>query len=113
MGNPRLTIPDLPAAWLLPHELDLLVAVDNTFATHNDASVGVGGRYRHALRQKYLAGHSDCLAGVLAVKSPELLDRLYFLQNATGAVLSPFEAFLAWAWTEDPRSTHTRAESRL
>jgi cystathionine beta-lyase/cystathionine gamma-synthase len=43
---------------------------------------------------KYLGGHSDCLGGTLAVSDPELLDRLYFVQNATGAVLDPMSCFL-------------------
>ncbi len=43
---------------------------------------------------KSLGGHSDCLSGVLAVNDKALFDRLYFIQNATGAVLSPFESFL-------------------
>ncbi len=43
---------------------------------------------------KYFGGHSDCLAGVLATASPELHKQLYFIQNATGAVLSPFDSFL-------------------
>src|SRR5207244_1830607 len=43
---------------------------------------------------KYLGGHSDVLGGVLVVKDPALYDRLYFIQNATGAVLGPLESFL-------------------
>ena len=43
---------------------------------------------------KYLGGHSDCLGGTLAVADPELYDRLYFMQNATGAVLDPMSCFL-------------------
>ncbi len=95
IGNPRLTVPDLPALVETAHAHHLLVAVDNTFATpvllrpleHGADLVMHSGT-------KYLAGHSDCLAGVLAVREPALLERLYFIQNATGAVLSPFESFL-------------------
>ncbi len=43
---------------------------------------------------KYLGGHSDCLGGTLAVADQELLDELYFIQNATGAVLDPLSCFL-------------------
>jgi cystathionine gamma-lyase len=43
---------------------------------------------------KYLGGHSDLLGGALIVKDENLYDRLYFIQNATGAVMSPFDAFL-------------------
>ncbi len=95
IGNPRLTVPDLPAIISLAHERSLLVAVDNTFATPallRPLELGVDIVMHSAT--KYLAGHSDCLAGVLAVRAPELLQRLYFIQNATGAVLSPFDSFL-------------------
>lgn len=95
IGNPRLTIPDLPALATAAHGAGLLVAVDNTFATPAlMRPLELGADIVMHSATKYLAGHSDCLAGVLAVKSPELLERLYFLQNATGAVLSPFECFL-------------------
>ena len=43
---------------------------------------------------KYLGGHSDLLGGALVVKDTELFDRLYFVQNATGAVMGPLESFL-------------------
>ncbi len=43
---------------------------------------------------KYLGGHSDCLAGVLVAANDQLRNDLYFVQNATGAVLGPFESFL-------------------
>ncbi len=95
IGNPRLTIPDLPRLLAAAHELGLLVAVDNTFATPAlMRPLELGADIVMHSATKYLAGHSDCLAGVLVTRSPELLDRLYFLQNATGAVLSPFECFL-------------------
>jgi cystathionine beta-lyase/cystathionine gamma-synthase len=44
---------------------------------------------------KYIGGHSDLLGGALVVKDKELRDKLYFIQNATGAVMGPLEAFLA------------------
>jgi cystathionine beta-lyase/cystathionine gamma-synthase len=43
---------------------------------------------------KYLGGHSDCLGGTLAVADKKLLDDLYFVQNATGAILDPLSSFL-------------------
>ncbi len=95
IGNPRLTIPDLPKLTQQAHERGLLVGVDNTFATPallRPLEHGVDIVMHSAT--KYLGGHSDCLSGVLAVKDKELHDRLYYIQNATGAVLSPFDAFL-------------------
>ncbi len=95
IGNPRLTVPDLPRLVALAHQHELLVAVDNTFATPAlMRPLEFGADIVMHSGTKYLAGHSDCLAGVLAVNSPELLDKLYCIQNATGAVLSPFESFL-------------------
>ena len=44
---------------------------------------------------KYLSGHSDIVAGVLVTRNPELAEQIRFLQNATGATLDPFPAFLA------------------
>lgn len=95
IGNPRLTIPDLPALTQIAHQHGLLVGVDNTFATPvlmRPLEHGVDIVMHSAT--KYLGGHSDCLSGALAVRSPELLERLYYIQNATGAVLSPFDSFL-------------------
>lgn len=95
IGNPRLTVPDMPALIEVAHQHDLLVGVDNTFATPAlMRPLELGADLVMHSGTKYLAGHSDCLAGVLAVKDPGLLDRLYFIQNATGAVLSPFDSFL-------------------
>lgn len=95
IGNPRLTVPDLPRLTKEAHARNLLVGVDNTFATpalYRPLEHGVDMVMHSAT--KYLGGHSDCLAGALVVNSQELHDRLYYIQNATGAVLSPFDAFL-------------------
>ncbi|MCA9129460.1 MAG: PLP-dependent transferase [Planctomycetales bacterium] len=95
IGNPRLTVPDLPRLTDIAHANELLVGVDNTFATPvllRPLEFGVDVVMHSAT--KYLAGHSDCLAGVLAVAEPKLLNRLYYIQNATGAVLSPFDSYL-------------------
>lgn len=95
IGNPRLTVPDLPAIVAIAKSRKLLVGVDNTFATPvlvRPLELGVDIVMHSAT--KYFGGHSDCLAGVLATASPELHKQLYFIQNATGAVLSPFDSFL-------------------
>ena len=95
IGNPRLTVPDLPAIVAIAKSRKLMVGVDNTFATPvlmRPLEMGVDIVMHSAT--KYFGGHSDCLAGVLATSSPELHKQLYFIQNATGAVLSPFDSFL-------------------
>ena len=95
VGNPRLTIPDLPAIAKIAKRYGVLVGVDNTFGTPalmRPLDWGIDIVMHSAT--KYLGGHSDCLGGTLAVADQTLLDRLYFIQNATGAVLDPMSCFL-------------------
>ncbi len=95
IGNPLMTVPDLPKLTQTAHEAGLTVGVDNTFATpvlYRPIEHGVDIVMHSGT--KYLGGHSDCLAGVLVSRTQEMHDRLYYIQNATGAVLSPFDAFL-------------------
>ena len=95
IGNPRLSIPDLPALAALAKQHDCLIGVDNTFGTP-----ALLRPLEHGLdivmhsATKYLGGHSDCLGGTLAVADQELFDQLYYIQNATGAVLDPLSCFL-------------------
>lgn len=95
IGNPRMSIPDLPAIAKLARSKNILTGVDNTFGTPAllrplDCGIDI---VMHSAT-KYLGGHSDCLGGTLAASDPELFDRLYFVQNATGAVLDPMTCFL-------------------
>ena len=95
IGNPQLTIIDLPALAELAHDRGAIMGVDNTFGTPallRPLEHGVDIVMHSAT--KYLGGHSDCLGGTLACGDPQLLDELYFVQNATGAVLDPFSCFL-------------------
>ncbi|MCA9137655.1 MAG: PLP-dependent transferase [Planctomycetales bacterium] len=95
IGNPRLTIPNLPRLATIAKENDAIIGVDNTFGTPalvRPLEHGIDIVMHSAT--KYLGGHSDCLGGTLAVADQELLDRLYFIQNATGAVLDPLSCFL-------------------
>ncbi len=95
IGNPLLSVPDLPALIELAHRHDVRVGVDNTFATPVlMRPLELGADLVMHSATKYLGGHSDCLAGVLVARDRELFDQLYFLQNATGAVLAPLESFL-------------------
>ncbi|OYP33827.1 trans-sulfuration enzyme family protein [Rhodopirellula sp. MGV] len=95
IGNPRLSIPDLPKLAELAKQRGVLIGVDNTFATPSlirPLECGIDIVMHSAT--KYLGGHSDCLGGTVAVADPELYDRLYFILNATGAVLDPMSSFL-------------------
>lgn len=94
-GNPLMSITNLAACVEIARKHNVLTAVDNTFATPvltRPLELGVDIVMHSAT--KYLGGHSDVLGGVLVVRDTELFDRLYFTQNATGAVLGPFDAFL-------------------
>ncbi|MDP6466142.1 MAG: PLP-dependent aspartate aminotransferase family protein [Pirellulaceae bacterium] len=94
-GNPLMSITDLRACVEIARKHNLLTAVDNTFATPvltRPLELGIDIVMHSAT--KYLGGHSDVLGGVLVVQDAELFDCLYFMQNATGAVLGPFDAFL-------------------
>ena len=95
IGNPQMTVVDLAMLADVAAGRDILTAVDNTFGTpaivrpleHGIDIVMHSGT-------KYLGGHSDCLGGTLSVSNPALQERLYFVQNATGAVLDPMSCFL-------------------
>jgi cystathionine beta-lyase/cystathionine gamma-synthase len=94
-GNPLLSITDLAACAQLARSRGVVTAVDNTFATPvltRPIELGIDIVMHSAT--KYLGGHSDVLGGALVVRDSQLFDRLYFLQNATGAVMGPFESFL-------------------
>lgn len=94
-GNPLLSICDLAACCALARERGALVAVDNTFATPAlTRPLELGADVVMHSATKYLGGHSDVLGGVLVAKDADLAERLYFIQNATGAVMSPMDAFL-------------------
>ncbi|MEQ8786319.1 MAG: PLP-dependent aspartate aminotransferase family protein [Pirellulaceae bacterium] len=94
-GNPLMSITDLADCAELARKHGLLLGVDNTFATPVlTRPLELGADIVMHSATKYLGGHSDALGGALVVKYKELFDRLYFVQNATGAVLGPFESFL-------------------
>jgi cystathionine gamma-lyase len=94
-GNPLLSITDIAACAELAHRHGALLGVDNTLATPVlTRPLQLGADIAMHSATKYLGGHSDLLGGALIVRDPELWKRLYFLQNATGAVLGPWDAFL-------------------
>jgi len=95
--NPMLRITDIKAVAEIvhAHENKPLLVVDNTFATpYLQRPLELGADIVVHSMTKYLGGHSDVVGGAVVVKDKELADRLYFLQNAVGAVLGPMDAFL-------------------
>jgi len=93
--NPMLNIVDIKAISEVVKDKDVLVCADNTFASpflQNPLDLGADIVLHSAT--KYLGGHSDVVLGALIVKDEELAQRLYFLQNAVGAVPGPQDCFL-------------------
>ncbi len=107
-GNPLLGIADLAALGNLCRERKLLFVVDNTFLTPVlQRPFDYGADIIVHSATKYLGGHSDLCAGVLVARSPELGERLYFLQNSTGAVLPPQDC---WLLMRSLKTLHLRLE---
>lgn len=95
-GNPLMSITDIAAIAEIAHRHGALLGVDSTFATPVlTRPLELGADIVMHSATKYIGGHSDLLGGALVVREQALYDRLYFLQNATGAVMSPLDAFLA------------------
>jgi cystathionine gamma-synthase len=93
--NPLLSIADITALAEIAHEAGALLVVDNTFASpYLQQPIALGADAVVHSTTKYLGGHSDVLGGALVVADTELGERLGFLQNATGAVAGPFDAWL-------------------
>ena len=94
-GNPRLSMTDIAACAEIAHRHGALLGVDSTFATPVlTRPLELGADIVMHSATKYLGGHSDLLGGALVVGDQALYDRLYFVQNATGAVMSPWDSFL-------------------
>jgi cystathionine gamma-lyase len=95
--NPMLRLADLEAIAAIGKRHGILTAADNTFASpYCQRPLELGFDIVMHSATKYLAGHSDLVAGVVAVRDDaDLIDRMRFLQNAIGSVLGPFDSFLA------------------
>lgn len=94
-GNPLLSITDITACAKLAKSRGLLLAVDNTLASPVlTRPLELGADIVMHSATKFLGGHSDLLGGALVVRDEELFKKLYFVQNATGAVMGPLESFL-------------------
>lgn len=94
-ANPLLTITDLRGIADLAKRRGILSIVDNTFMTpYLQRPIELGANIVVHSATKYLGGHSDLVAGLVVVDSQELAERIAFLQNATGGILQPFDAFL-------------------
>lgn len=93
--NPLMDITDIEEVAKIAKDNNLLTIVDNTFMTpylQKPLVLGVDIVIHSAT--KYLGGHSDLIAGLVVVNNEELKEKIHFIQNATGGVLSPFDSFL-------------------
>jgi cystathionine gamma-synthase len=94
-SNPLLNIADIAALAEIAHAAGTLLVVDNTFASpYLQQPLTLGADVVVHSTTKYLGGHSDVVGGALVVSDAELGERLAYLQNAAGAVNSPFDAWL-------------------
>jgi cystathionine beta-lyase len=90
-----MNIIDVEAVSAIAKSNGIFLAVDNTFATpYLQQPLNLGADIVMHSATKYLGGHSDVVMGALVVNDSELAEKLYFIQNASGAVCGPQDSFL-------------------
>jgi cystathionine gamma-lyase len=93
--NPMLQLVDIAAMAELARQSSAMLVVDNTFATPMlQQPIAMGADIVVHSVTKYLNGHSDMVGGAIVVKDDELGERIGYLQNSSGGVQGPFDAFL-------------------
>ncbi|MDD7545188.1 methionine biosynthesis PLP-dependent protein [Actinobacillus porcinus] len=94
-SNPLMQECDVAAISEVAKKHNLLLIVDNTFLTPVLCKpMEQGADMTIYSATKYIAGHNDVLAGIVVAKGKELCERLFYIQNGAGAVLSPFDSWL-------------------
>ena len=93
--NPLINITDIAAISQIAKEKNILVCVDNTFASpYLQNPLDLGADIVMHSSTKYLGGHSDVIQGALVMNDPDLREKLYFIQKSCGAVPGPMDCFL-------------------
>lgn len=93
--NPLMNICDIAGLASIAKEHNILLCVDNTFASpYLQTPLDLGADIVMHSATKYLGGHSDVIQGALMMNSQELKDQLYFIQKSCGAVPGPMDCFL-------------------
>ena len=93
--NPTLKVSSIASIAALAKENNSLLCVDNTFASPaSQQPIRLGADLVLHSATKYLGGHSDLIAGLVVCKTKELGEKIKFIQNASGAILGPFDAWL-------------------
>src|SRR5690349_4157526 len=99
--NPIMRLTDLSAAADLAHRHDIRLVVDNTFASpYVQRPIDFGADLVTHSTTKYLNGHSDSVGGIVIAMRDDDLEWLKFVQNAEGAILSPFDSWLVLRGTK-------------
>ena len=94
-SNPLLTVADIAGTSEIARRNDMIVVVDNTFATpYLQQPLELGAHIVVHSTTKYMGGHSDVIGGALVVNDESYYEQLLFLQNAIGAVPGPLDCFL-------------------
>jgi len=94
--NPTLKLVDIAQMVEIVADRDILVVVDNTFASPwAQRPLELGADIVVHSVTKYLNGHSDMVGGVIVVADEELNEKIWFLSNAIGPIAGPFDSFLA------------------
>ncbi len=93
--NPLLNLVDIRALAALAHQRNLIVVVDNTFASpYFQQPLQLGADIVVHSTTKYINGHSDVIGGAIALNDAELYESIKFYQNAAGGVPGPFDSWL-------------------
>jgi cystathionine gamma-lyase len=93
--NPLLKITEIRAVSSLTRRRNLILVVDNTFATpYLQRPLDLGADIVVHSTTKYIGGHADTVGGAILTSNPRRYERLKFCQNAAGAIMGPFDAFL-------------------
>lgn len=94
-SNPTLKVSDIAAIAAIAKNAGVLLCVDNTFASPVlQQPIKLGADIVIHSATKYLAGHSDLIAGLVVARSKEIGEQIRFIQNSSGAILSPQDCFL-------------------
>lgn len=95
-SNPLLELVDIEAVCALVAGKDIIICVDNTFATAwNQRPLELGADLVMLSTSKYIGGHSDLIGGALVTKNPQLAKEIDLNKTTIGAIASPFDAYLA------------------
>jgi len=94
--NPLLKLADIEAISKITKRKNIILAVDNTFASpYLQKPLGLGADIVVHSATKYINGHSDVIGGVAITNRGDLAEKIGFIQNAVGGIAGPFDSFLA------------------